>query len=120
MTGKTPEFDEMYNDDELPPGEEPTPRSELFCTLVINSLDGAYSSVSQSSVAKKRKASQITDTNVILREFLAQRPKPSNFLPQKPADDVQQFFDSMESTVRKFTPLSIAFFLQFFHLLLLF
>lgn len=36
------------------------------------------------------------------------RPKPSVFLPQKPVDDIQQFFDSMASTVRKFTPLAIA------------
>lgn len=72
------------------------------------SRDGSPSSFrSGTPVLKKRKASQM-ETNDILREFLAQRPKPSDFLPQKPDDDIQQFFDSMASTVRKFSPLSIA------------
>lgn len=52
--------------------------------------------------------SDISKMKVILREFLAQRPKPFDFVPQQPADDVQLFFDSMAMTVRKFTPLSIA------------
>lgn len=65
-------------------------------------------SVSQTPMAKKRKVSQMDTTNEILREFLDSRPKPSDFMPPKPADDVQQFFDSMASTVRKFSPLAIA------------
>lgn len=62
-------------------------------------------SVSQTPMNKKRK---LNETNDILREFLSSRPKPSDFVPQKPNDDVQQFFDSMASTVRKFSPVSIA------------
>lgn len=50
----------------------------------------------------------MNETNDILREFLNSRPKPSDFIAQKPVDDVQEFFNSMASTVRKFTPLAIA------------
>lgn len=50
----------------------------------------------------------MSETNLILHEFLTQRPNPFDFLPQKPADDVQSFFDSMASTVRKLTQLAIA------------
>lgn len=99
--------------DEIPPEErdamnDADTEAEFLRSLetISGTSDGALSSVSQAS--KKRKAAAQTETNEILREFLANRPKPSDFLPQKPADDVQQFFDSMASTVRKFTPVSIA------------
>lgn len=49
-----------------------------------------------------------SEINDILREFLANRPKPSDFLPQRPMDDLQSFFNVMCDTVRKFTPLQIA------------
>lgn len=74
-------------------------------------------SVSQTSAAEKRKASHtLRDTNKMLRLLLSQPPKPSDFvpqnpfdfIPQNPSDDIQPFFDSMVSTVRKFSPLSIA------------
>ncbi|XP_055321618.1 uncharacterized protein LOC129577869 [Sitodiplosis mosellana] len=71
------------------------------------SRDGSPAPFSETPVSKKRKALQM-ETNGILHEFSAQRPKPSDFMPQKPADDIQQFFDLMASTVRKFSPLSIA------------
>lgn len=62
---------------------------------------------SPSTSSRKRKHPQM-ETNEILRQFLENEPKPSDFLPPKPADDVQQFFDSMATTVRKFSPLDIA------------
>lgn len=71
----------------------------------VDGLDGAFSSTSQS---KKRKSSQLSETNVLLHELLTQWPKPSDFQPQKPADDVQLFFNSMASTVRKLSPVAIA------------
>lgn len=107
MTDDTQINDEFPYIDEPIPRKllDPHPRSEMFeLGSNVDSLDGAFSSVSQ---PKKRKTSQMSETNVI-REFLAQRPNPFDFLAQKPADDVQQFFDSMSSTVRKFTPLTIA------------
>lgn len=63
---------------------------------------------SRTPVAKKRKISQMIDTNEIIREFLSSQPKPSDSMPQKPNDEVQQFFESMATTVRKFSPLAIA------------
>lgn len=75
---------------------------------------GFSESPGSSVSSKKRKGTSsglntpTSETNEILREFLANRPKASDFIPQKPADDVQQFFDSMASTVRKFTPVTIA------------
>lgn len=80
----------------------------------INEMDGSVSSVESSmspglftraTVSKRQK---ISETNDILREFWAQHPKPSDFMPQQSADDVQLFFDAMASTVRKFSPLSAA------------
>lgn len=66
-------------------------------------------SVSQAPSAKKRKTSQMSsDVTDILREFMTQRPKPSDFMPQKPDDDIQEFFNSMASTVRKLSPLAVA------------
>lgn len=65
-------------------------------------------SISGTPAPKKRNISQVFETNEILREFLAHWPKQSDFVPLKPADDVQQFFDSMISTVRKLTPVAIA------------
>lgn len=44
----------------------------------------------------------------MLDTLLNQCPNPSDSTAQKPADDVQKFFDSMASTVRKLSPLSIA------------
>ena len=67
----------------------------------------ASTPVSGISMTKKRKAPQ-NDVNDLFRELLAQRPKATDFMPQKPVDNVQQFFDSMASTVRKFSPLAIA------------
>lgn len=81
---------------------------EIVGDSSVGTIDGQFTSASQTTVAKKRKSSQLTETNVLLREFLDNRPKPSDFLPQKPTDDVQQFFDSMATTVRKFPALSIA------------
>lgn len=93
--------------DEIPPGEQQNiEEADAEFLQSLETISGTLSSVSQAS--KKRKAGAQTETNEILREFLANRPKPSDFLPQKPADDVQQFFDSVASTVRKFSPLSIA------------
>lgn len=92
---------------EIPPEEiDSNSRSDLSgVESNVDSLDSEFSSVSQS---KKRKGSQLSETNLILREFLSQRPKPSDLLPMKPVDHVQTFFDSMASTVRKFSPLEIA------------
>lgn len=67
--------------------------------------DGAFSPVPP---AKKRKASQVTDSSDILREFIACRPKPSDFLPQQPQSAVHKFFESMADTVSKFSPMAIA------------
>lgn len=108
MTDDTQINDEFPYIDEPIPREllNPHPRSEMFeLGSNVDSLDGAFSSVSQ---PKKRKTSQMSETNDMLREFLAQQPNPFGFLAQKSADDVQQFFDSMASTVCKFTPLTIA------------
>lgn len=58
---------------------------------------------------KKRNSSE--NSNDILREFLhRKRPDPIDFLPPKPQekDAIQQFFDSIATTVRNFPPLSIA------------
>lgn len=66
-----------------------------------------FSPGSVSQASKKRKASHMNETNEILREYLASRPKPSDFI-QKPADELEQFFHSMSLTVRKFSPLAIA------------
>lgn len=55
------------------------------------------------SVKRRRGGSQVSETSAILREFLAERPKPSDFMQQKPIDDLQHFFDSMASTVRNFS-----------------
>lgn len=60
------------------------------------------------SVKRRRGGSQVSETSAILREFLAERPKPSDFMQQKPIDDLQHFFDSMASTVRKFSLMRIA------------
>lgn len=49
-----------------------------------------------------------SDTNEVLRECLAQRPKTSDIKPASPSDDIQQFFDSQVSTVRKFSLVTIA------------
>lgn len=76
-------------------------RSNL--SSVAESFDGAFSSVSTAS--KKRK---ISDTNDLFREFLSNRPKPSDFIPQKPDDDIQTFCDSIAKTLRKLSPLAIA------------
>jgi len=43
-----------------------------------------------------------------LCEFLANRPKPSDFVPEKPVDDIQQFCDSIAATLRKLSPLAVA------------
>lgn len=58
--------------------------------------------------SKKRRIS--IETNDLLKEFLtSKRPTPIEFLQQeKPTDSIQLFFDSMASTVRTFSPLSIA------------
>lgn len=67
-----------------------------------------FGSASSSSIPKEKKRRALnmsgSDTNEVLKEFMTQRPKPS----EKPSDDIQQFFDSMASTVRKFSPLTIA------------
>lgn len=65
------------------------------------------SSLSQTPLAKKRRTLPM-GTNGILRDFLDSPTKPSNILPQIPADDVRQFFNSMATTVGKLTPLAIA------------
>lgn len=64
----------------------------------------------QKPSTKKRTHSQMvsSETSDILREFLANRPKPSDFFPLRPMDDLQSFFDNMCDTVRKFPPIDIA------------
>lgn len=101
-------------DDELPLEEQslltnsPAEDDRISGGSEMESFDGEFTSVSKTSVTKKRESSQMTEANVILHEFLANRPKPSDFLSQKPTDDIQQFCDAMASTVRKFSPLQIA------------
>lgn len=76
---------------------------------------GFPDSPGSTSSSKKRKGTSsgmstpTSETATFLREFMSRRPMLSDFLPQsKPADDTQQFFDSMAATVRKFSPLAIA------------
>lgn len=76
---------------------------------------GLPDSPGSTSSSKKRKGTSsgmstpTSETTSFLREFMSSRPKLSDFLPQpKPADDTQQFFDSMAATVRKLSPLAIA------------
>lgn len=80
----------------------------------INEMDGSVASVESAippgsfSGATASKNQKIPQRNEILREFLAQRPKPYDFMPHQSADNIQLFFDAMASTVRKLSPLSIA------------
>ncbi|XP_031639821.1 transcription factor Adf-1-like [Contarinia nasturtii] len=64
------------------------------------------SSVSQTPSSNKRKRE--TETNDILREFMATRPKPADFFPPKSPDELDTFFESLAKTMRKFSPLVIA------------
>lgn len=104
-TGQTSKEGEI---DYVPPEYLDELRSEQFemNSGANESLEGAFSSVSQHST--KIKASQIPETTAIMREFLATRPKPSDFLPKQPDDEIQIFFNSMAATTRKFSPLSVA------------
>lgn len=66
---------------------------------------GSFSTGNQTPNTKKLQANE---TSEILREFLASRPKVSDFIPQKPIDDIQYFLDSIAVTMRRLSPLSIA------------
>lgn len=67
--------------------------------------DMSRSTGTKTPTSKKRKADE---TSEILREFLANRPNPSDFMPKKPIDDIQHFLDSIAVTMRRLSPLAIA------------
>lgn len=72
---------------------------------VTSDFSGGLSSGTHTPTLKKRKANE---TSEILREFLANRPKPSDFIPQKPVDDIQHFLHAIAVTMRRLPPLAIA------------
>lgn len=82
-------------------------RNNLGETVSVTSETSNMSSVlsTATKTAKKRKADETTE---MLREFLANRPKPSDFIPQTPVDDIQHFLNSIAVTMRRLSPLSIA------------
>lgn len=92
---------EDFTDDDWNPNEMMMNDS----ASVVSDLSGATSPGMQTPNSKRRRENE---TSEILHEFLANRPKPSDFIPQQSADDIQQFFKSMEATVRKLSPLAIA------------
>lgn len=79
----------------------------MLCDTQSNASDlsSVLSTGKQTPTSKKRKANE---TSEILRELLANRPNPSDFIPQKPVDDIQHFLDSIAVTMRKLSPLAIA------------
>lgn len=75
--------------------------------------DGTTSTICSTpqNARKKRNHTSAETTTDVLREFLQRkRPNPMKFIPPTPPQKcgVQQFFDSMATTVKTFPPLSIA------------
>lgn len=93
-------MDSVSETESQPPPNEDETQYDLVSNADTDSMAGSYLEVQLSHAQN--------ETNDILRAFLNDRPKLSDFLPKKPDDDVQQFFDSMAAIVRKFSPLSIA------------
>lgn len=69
-------------------------------------------SMSEETPRPKKRTDQKNEHTEILREFLNRRqPNPMDCLPSKPSalkDSLQQFFESIASTMRTFSPLAIA------------
>lgn len=89
----------------LAKGRDETMTPESECTPSV---------LSDATPQRSRKRSSISsqDHSDILREFINRKqPNPMDFLPPKPPapkDNLQQFFESIASTMRSFPPLSIA------------
>lgn len=68
-----------------------------------------YSPMSSvSNASKKRKLNPQNETNEILRQFLKERPKPADFLPQEADNPILHYFKSMALDTMKFSPMAIA------------
>lgn len=82
----------------------------------VSSLDdrscASSVSMSEETPRSKKRTDQKNEQTELLREFLNRRqPNPVDFLPTKPSapkDSLQQFFESIASTMRTFSPLAIA------------
>lgn len=58
---------------------------------------------------RTKRSFQSMDADDVMEKFFANRPKPSDFFPpEKPSDDIDAFFHSIATTVRKFSPVAVA------------
>lgn len=79
---------------------------------LVGSDSGSTMVASPSSqpATKKRKHGQTvsSESSDFLRDLFINRPKPGDFIQQRPRDDLQSFCDNMCDTMRKFEPLAVA------------
>lgn len=96
--GQAELMNDLINDEEF---------DRIICdTRSIGSdMSSTLSTGRKTPTTKKRKPDE---TSEILRDFLANRPNPSDFIPKKTDDDIQHFLDSMAVTMRRLSPLAVA------------
>lgn len=109
---------EKNNSRPVTPDTQPIDDFDMDSVSAVGSLagskswDGSTEGASPSSQPpnKKRKHGQTasSESSDFLRELFANRQRATDFLSQRPRDDLQSFFDYMCDTVRKFSPLEIA------------